>query len=131
MPLCQVPIQRHSAKTHFAECQKIALVKMPLCRVPKNGTRQNTSLPSAEKKHSAKSSLSSVFFFCRVYFIWHSTKPPALGKVPVSSSVSSLPVYQVITSMVSWIVCAPYSLLLVLALTQIFLTILRPRQSKV
>ena len=76
----------HTAKSLFAECQN-------------KGTRQNTSLPSAEKKHSAKSSLSSVFFLpsvfylalgkdrlCRVPDKIHSAKPPALGKVPVSGS---------------------------------------------
>ena len=98
MPLCRVPKkgtrQRrilpsakkwHSAKYIFAECQK-------------KGTRQRRILPSAEKwhsakyifaecrkKHSAKPSLSSVFFY-RVYFIWHSAKLLTLGKVPVSSS---------------------------------------------
>ena len=82
----------HTAKCLFAECQKKALGKDAFCRVPKNGTRQNTSLPSAEKKHSAKSSLPSAekntrqSRLCRVPDKIHSAKLPALGKVPVSSS---------------------------------------------
>ena len=54
MALYRVPKQRHSAKYIFAECQKKALGKDVFCRVPKNSTRQNTSLPSARKSHSAK-----------------------------------------------------------------------------
>ena len=50
----------HTAKCLFAECQKKALGKDAFCRVPKNGTRQNTSLPSARKKALGKDS------FCRV-----------------------------------------------------------------
>ena len=33
--LCRVPEKRHSAKTRFAECKKMALGKIHLCRVPK------------------------------------------------------------------------------------------------
>ena len=71
----------HSAKYIFAECQK-------------KGTRQSTSLPSAEKKHSANPSLPSAekntrqTRLCRVQVKIHSTKLPALGKVPVSGSAS-------------------------------------------
>ena len=39
----------HSTKCLFVECQKKALGKDVFCRVPKNSTRQNTSLPSAKK----------------------------------------------------------------------------------
>jgi hypothetical protein len=76
----------HTAKSIFAECQN-------------KGTRQNTSLPSARKKHSAKTyfavcfCLPSVFYLalgkhglCRVPDKIHSAKPPALGKSPVSGS---------------------------------------------
>ena len=49
-----------TAKCLFAECRKKALGKDSFCRVPKNGTRQNTSLPSARKKALGKDS------FCRV-----------------------------------------------------------------
>ena len=38
--LCRVPEKRHSAKTHFAECRKMALGKIHICRVPKQNTRQ-------------------------------------------------------------------------------------------
>jgi len=66
----------HTAKCLFAEWQN-------------KGTRQNTSLPSAKKKALGKNAFCRVFFFfCQVYFIWHLAKPPALGKVPVSGSVS-------------------------------------------
>ena len=71
--------KRHSAKTHFAECRKMALGKIHLCRVP--------------KKHSAKPFLQSAekntwqSHLCRVPDKKHSAKLPALGKVPVSSSV--------------------------------------------
>ena len=89
MPLCRVPKKRHSAKTYFAECQKMALGKIHLCRV-------------SEKKHSAKTyfavcfCLPSVFYLalgkhglCRVPDKIHSAKPPALGKSPISGSVWS------------------------------------------
>ena len=49
MPLCRVPKQRHSAKTHFAVCRKIALGKIHLCRVPEKCTRQRRILPCTEK----------------------------------------------------------------------------------
>ena len=65
----------HTAKSFFAECQN-------------KGTRQNTSLPSARKKHSAKTyfavcfCLPSVFYLalgkhgiCRVPDKIHSAKP--------------------------------------------------------
>ena len=90
----------HTAKSLFAECQN-------------KGTRQNTSLPSARKKHSAKTYFAvcqkialgkdvfcRVFLFaeciflalgkhglCRVPDKIHSAKTPALGKSPVSGSV--------------------------------------------
>jgi len=41
--------KRHSAKTHFAECQKMALGKIHRYRV-----LEKRHLPSAEKWHSAK-----------------------------------------------------------------------------
>ena len=50
----------HTAKSFFAECQKKTLGKDVFCRVPKNSTRQNTSLPSARKKALDKDA------FCRV-----------------------------------------------------------------
>ena len=92
MPLCRVSKkgtrQRrilpsaekwHSAKYIFvecqkkalgkdAECQKKALGKDAFCRVPKNGTRQNTSLPSARKKALAecrKMALGKVHLKCQ------------------------------------------------------------------
>ena len=79
---CRVP-KKHSAKCLFAECQEKALGKDVVCWVPKNGTRQNTSLPSAEKKHSAKPSLPSAekntrqSRLCRVLDKIHSAKLPA------------------------------------------------------
>ena len=82
--------KKHSAKTYFAVCQKIALGKIHLCRVP-------------EKKHSAKTyfavcfCLPSVFYLalgkhglCRVPNKIHSAKIPALGKVPISGSVTGV-----------------------------------------
>ena len=107
MPLCRVPktkalgkdafchVPKNSTRqnTSFAECQK-------------KGTRQRRILPSAEKwhsakyifaeclkKHSAKPFLQSAekntwqSHLCRVPDKKHSAKLPALGKVPVSSSV--------------------------------------------
>ena len=38
--------KRHSAKTHFAVCRKIALGKIHICRVPEKGTRQRRILSS-------------------------------------------------------------------------------------
>ena len=86
--------------------KKNAHGKMPLCRLSKKGTRQRHILPSAEKwhsakyifaeclkKHSAKPFLQSAekntwqSHLCRVPDKKHSAKLPALGKVPVSSSV--------------------------------------------
>ena len=92
----------HMAKCLFAECQN-------------KGTRQNTSLPSARKRHSAKTHFAvcrkialGKDAFCRVFFLpsvfylalgkdrlcrvpdkIHSAKPPALDKVPVSGSAGS------------------------------------------
>ena len=71
--------KRHSAKTHFAECRKMALGKIHLCRVPKKHSAK-PFLQSAEK-NTGQSRL------CRVPLKKHSAKLPALGKVPVSSSV--------------------------------------------
>ena len=94
MPLCRVPKQRHSAKTHFAVCQKIALGKIHICRVP-------------EKRHSAKTHFVECFFpsvfhlalgkdrLCRVSDKIHSAKSPALGKVPFSSSEMSISIKSV------------------------------------
>ena len=76
----RVPKKRHSAKTHFAECRKMALGKIHLCRVPKKKHSAKPYLPSA-KKNTRQSRL------CRVPNKIHSTKLPALGKVPVSTSV--------------------------------------------
>ena len=57
-----------TAKCLFAECRKKALGKDSFCRVPKNGTRQNTSLPSARKKALAecrKMALGKVHLKCQ------------------------------------------------------------------
>ena len=92
----------HTAKCLFAECQnkgtrqrrilpsarKKALGKDAFCRVPKNGTRQNTSLPSVEKG-TRQSHLCRVVFFCRVYFIWHSTKT-VFAECPIKYTRQSL-----------------------------------------
>ena len=59
---CRVPKNSTRQNTSLPSVRKKALGKDAFCRVPKNDTRQNTSLPSAEKKYSAKPSLSSVFF---------------------------------------------------------------------
>ena len=85
--ICRVPEKRHSAKTHFAGCWKMTLSKIHLCRV-------------LEKRHSAKTHFVECFFLPSVFYLAlgkdrfclvpdkiHSAKLPALGKVPVSSSV--------------------------------------------
>ena len=71
--------KRHSAKTYFAECRKMALGKIHLCRVPKK-TLGKTIFTEC-RKNTWQSHL------CRVPDKKHSAKLPALGKVPVSSSV--------------------------------------------
>ena len=105
MPLCRVS-KKALGKDAFCRVPKNKLGKMPLCRVSKKGTRQRRILPSAEKwhsakyifaeclkKHSAKPFLQSAekntwqSHLCRVPDKKHSAKLPALGKVPVSSSV--------------------------------------------
>ena len=62
------PKKNAHGKCLFAECQKKALGKDAFCRVPKNGTWQNTSLSGARKKALGKDA------FCRV-------PKMALGKI--------------------------------------------------
>ena len=68
-------------KAYYAECCSAALGKtglcrvscQVLCRVPRSGTRQTLSLPSARSRHSAKSAVAEcpdttlgIVTFCRV-----------------------------------------------------------------
>ena len=101
-------------KNDLPRAKKKTHGKMPLCRVPKKDTRQNVSLPSAKKRHSAKTyfaecqkmSLGKIHlcrvpkktlgkvifvecFFCLVYFIWHSAKT-VFAKCPIKYTRQSL-----------------------------------------
>ena len=102
MPLCRVPKKKTLGKDAFCRvlkngsrqntslpsARKKALDKDVFCRVSKNSTRQNTYLPSARKRHSAKTYFVECFF-CRVYFIWHSAKT-VFAECPIKYTRQSL-----------------------------------------
>ena len=116
MPLCRVPEKRHSANTHFAECQKMALGKIHLCRVPEKSHSVKTHFTECRKmalgkihpcrvpkKNTRQSHLCRVFFLSSVFYLAlgkdrlyrmfdkiHLTEPSALGKVSVSGSACNL-----------------------------------------
>ena len=97
MPLCRVP--------------KKTLGKDAFCRVPKNGTRQNTSLPSARKKALSKDAFcrvpkkntrqsylcrvpkktlgKAVFAECPIKYTWQSFRHSAKCRFPVVNSATS------------------------------------------
>ena len=80
--LCRVPEKRHSAKTHFAECRKMALAKIHLCRVPKKNTRQS-HFCRVPKKTLGK----AVFAECPIKYTRQSFRHSTKCRFPVVNGV--------------------------------------------